>query len=63
MCLSHKFRSAQLFLPPLPLPQDGQEGPQIELGPEDVEEGDLGLLVALPEHEVAETMDVGGADE
>lgn len=46
------FSSILLLCPPLPLPQHGQKGPQIEFRPQDGEEDDLGRLVALPEHEI-----------
>ena len=48
---------------PLPLPEHGQEAPEVELGPQEVEEDDAGVLMALPEHEVGEAADSRCADE
>jgi hypothetical protein len=57
------FLLVVLLPPPLPLPEDGEEGPEVKVRPEHVEEGDVGVLVALPEHEVAEAVHAGCADE
>lgn len=43
-----------LLLSPLPLDQDRQEMPQIEVWPHTLEEEELSVLVALPQHEVAQ---------
>ena len=52
-----------LLHPPLPLPEDGEEGPEVELGPQDRQEDDLRRFVALPEHEVGEALYARGTDE
>jgi hypothetical protein len=52
-----------LLLSPLPLEQDGQEVPEVELGPETLEEEDLCVLVALPEHEIAQSLHTTRANE
>jgi len=56
-CIAH-FPDA-----PLPLPQDGQETPQVKVRPQYIEKDDLRVLMALPEHEVGETTYAAGADE
>lgn len=43
-----------LLLPPLPLQQDPDEVVEIKVGPQSVNEKDLSVLVALPEHKIAE---------
>lgn len=48
------FISLPLLLPPLPLEEHGDKLPQVELGPEALEEEYLGVLVTLPEHEIAQ---------
>lgn len=40
----------------LPFKQDRDEFPQIEFGPEAVEEVNLGVLMALPQHEVTQPL-------
>ena len=45
-----------LLLSPLPLDQDRQEMPQIEVWPHTLEEEKLSVLVALPQHEVAQPL-------
>ena len=52
-----------LLLAPLPLEEDGDEVPEVELGPVAAEEEDVRVLVALPQHEVAEPRDPARADE
>lgn len=54
--LSRLLIHVLLLLSPLPLDQDGQEVPQIELWPHALEEVDLGVLMALPQHEVAQSL-------
>lgn len=51
------FVSLLLLLSPLPLDQDRQEMPQIEVWPHALEEEKLSVLVALPQHEVAQPLD------
>ncbi len=41
--------------PPLPAEKDRQEMPQIKLGPQNIQEDNFGVLIALPEHEVTKT--------
>ena len=49
--------------PPLPSQQDRDEMPQVEFRPHDIQETNLRALVALPEHEVAETLHPGRTNE
>ena len=52
-----------LLHPPLPLPEDGQKGPEVELRPQDRQKDDLRCFVALPEHKVGEALYARGTDE
>ena len=49
--------------PPLPSKQDRYEMPQVEFRPHDLQETNLRVLVALPKHEVAETLHPGRTNE
>lgn len=52
-----------MLIPPLPFNEHGQKVPQIKLGPEAIEKGNMGILMTLPEEKVAETVDTAGTDE
>lgn len=52
-----------LLLSPLPFDQNGQEMPQIEVWPHALEEEELSVLMALPQHEVAQPLYSARPDE
>ena len=61
LCLQRRSLPRLLLLPALPFQKNGNEVLEIKLGPHALQEEDLGVLVALPEHEVTETFDAAGA--
>lgn len=52
-----------LLLSPLPFYENRKEIPQVEIRPETLEEKDLGVLVALPEHKIAESLHAASSYE
>jgi len=52
-----------LLLSPLPLHQYRQKVPEVKLRPEALQKEDMGILVTLPEHEIAQSLNATSPDE
>lgn len=61
--LDEGFISIFLLLSPLPLQQDPDEMLKIEVRPKGIYKEHLSILMALPQHEVAQTFDTTSPDE
>ena len=62
-CIVRRLELFLLPLLPLPLYHDWQEMPKVKFRPQAVQEDDFRLLVTLPKHKVAQSLDPRGPDQ